>query len=70
MNLWWFVDTAVVSEVLLFGLEVFDSFFWGSVLQPWDGAVDPFQQLKANMKMMRRHSTKLTFMVSWTFFIF
>lgn len=44
-DLGWFVDTAVVSEVLLFRLHFIYSLLPGSVLQPWDGATDPFQQL-------------------------
>lgn len=50
LNLGWFVDTAVVSEVLLFRLHVIYGLLLGSVLQPRDGATDPFQQLKAERK--------------------
>lgn len=39
------MDTAVVSEVLLFCLHFTHSLLPLSVLQPGDGATDPFQQL-------------------------
>lgn len=50
LNLGWFVDAAVVSEVLLFRLHVVYSLLLGSVLQPGDGATDPFQQLQKEEK--------------------
>lgn len=46
-HLWWFMDTTVIPEVLLFCLHIVDSLLLGSVLQPGDGAADPFQQLYA-----------------------
>lgn len=58
-NLGWFVDAAVVSEVLLFGLHVIYSLLLGSVLQPGDGTTDPLQQLEAERKTRRRLRTKL-----------
>lgn len=54
VNLGWFVDTAVVSEVLLFRLHFVYSLLLGSVLQPGDGAIDPLQQLEAEMTMRRK----------------
>ena len=56
LNLGWFVDAAVVSEVLLFGLHLVHGLLLGSVLQPGDGATDPLQQLEAE----RRTRTKQT----------
>lgn len=50
LNLGWFVDAAVVPEVLLLCLHIIDGLLLGSVLQPWDGATDPFQQLMAERK--------------------
>lgn len=44
-NLGRFVHSAVVSEVLLFGLHVIYSLLLGSVLQPGDRSTDPLQQL-------------------------
>lgn len=49
-NLWWFVDAAVVSEVLLLRLHIVYGFLLGSVLQPGDGPTDPLQQLGAVRK--------------------
>ena len=54
LNLGWFVDAAVVSEVLLFRLHVVYSLLLGSVLQPGDGATDPLQQLEAERKTRRK----------------
>lgn len=59
VNLWWFVDTAVVSEVLLFRLHIIYSLFLGSVLQPGDGPTDPLQQLEAERKNRRKQSGKI-----------
>lgn len=53
LNLGWFVDTAVVSEVLLFRLHIIYGLLLGSVLQPRDGAADPFQQLEAERKQAK-----------------
>lgn len=44
------MDTAVVSEVLLFCLHIIYGLLLGSVLQPGDGPTDPFQQLEAERK--------------------
>lgn len=49
-NLWWFMDAAVISEVLLFGLHVADGLLLGSILQPGDGGADPLQQLKVDIQ--------------------
>lgn len=49
-DLWWFVDAAVISEVLLFGLHVADSLLLGSILQPGDGFADPLQQLTGEIQ--------------------
>lgn len=56
-NLGRFVDAAVVSEVLLLRLHIVYGLLLGSVLQPRDGAMDPFQQLEAEEKM-RRNTNK------------
>ena len=56
LDLWWFVDAAVVSEVLLLCLHVIYSFLLGSVLQPGDGPTDPLQQLEANGKTRKNTS--------------
>lgn len=52
-NLGRFVDAAVVSEVLLLRLHIVYGLLLGSVLQPRDGATDPFQQLEAEGEMRR-----------------
>lgn len=49
-NLGRFVHSAVVSEVLLFGLHVIYSLLLGSVLQPGDRSTDPLQQLDRKRK--------------------
>lgn len=54
LYLGWFVDTAVISEVLLFGLHVIHGLLLGSVLQPGDGPTDPLQQLEADRKTVRK----------------
>lgn len=54
LNLGWFVDTAVVSEVLLFRLHIIYGLLLGSVLQPRDGAADPFEQLEAERKTRKK----------------
>ena len=54
LNLGWFVDAAVVSEVLLFCLHVIYGLLLGSVLQPGDGATDPLQQLEAERRTRRK----------------
>lgn len=56
------MDTAVVSEVLLFCLHFTHSLLPLSVLQPGDGATDPFQQLDLaeedkDEEKKRRHLT-------------
>ena len=58
VNLWWFVDAAVVSEVLLFGLHVIHGFLLGPVLKPGDGPADPLQQLEAEGATRRNRSGK------------
>lgn len=54
LNLGWLVDTAVVSEVLLFRLHIIYGLLLGSVLQPRDGAADPFEQLEAERKTRKK----------------
>ncbi len=57
------MDTAVVSEVLLFRLHIIYSLLLGSVLQPGDGATDPLQQLEAERKTRRKQKIiRLLFM--------
>lgn len=50
------MDTAVVSEVLLFRLHIIYSLLLGSVLQPGDGATNPLQQLEAERKTRRKQT--------------
>lgn len=50
------MDTAVVSEVLLFRLHVIYSLLLGSVLQPGDGPTDPLQKLEADKEQTDRKS--------------
>lgn len=59
MNLRWFVDTAIVSEVLQFLLHLRHGLLCVPILQPGDGPTDPFQQLETDRKVIYYPRTRI-----------